>query len=252
MSLIKVPVKLAQWFVSAPTVPNRIVNKTPSKLSSAPVTVNKIVNKTPVKLPPAPAPLLVNKVVSKTPVQLPSTPAIINKIVNTVSATTLATNSKPEIATRIDNPSPNVLLETASGIINNLTTDSEDNSNINILGAIKSGGNLLNTFKNPKSLLTAAKSDALGSAMDTIRGTPIRNTLFNFPVTTTNPSSTISTISGRALGATSVTGFEYVSTADEPGRIINKEPIKTIDPGTNTPGISVGRAFGSTSVTGIG
>jgi hypothetical protein len=79
---------------------------------------------------------------------------------------------------------PNGLLDTATGIIDDLTPDA--NGNINILGAIRSGGSLLNTFKNPKSLINAAKSDALGLAADTIRGTPNRNTLFNFPAASTS------------------------------------------------------------------
>lgn len=203
MPLIKTPVKLAQWFVSAPAVPNRIVNKTPVTVPTAPVQVNKVVNKTPVKLPPAP--LVVNKVVNKTPIKLPSTPAIINKIVNTVAATT-TTDSKPEISTRIDNPAPNALLDTATGIINNLTTDSDANANINILGAINVSGSLLNTFKNPKSILTSTQSDALGLNNRDDEGAS-RNTLFKFPVATTNPGSTNSTISGRAIGLSSVTGI---------------------------------------------
>jgi hypothetical protein len=89
---------------------------------------------------------------------------------------------------------PNGLLDTASGIIDDLTPD--ENGNINILGAIRSGGSLLNTFKNPKSLLNAAKSDALGLAADTIRGTPNRNTLFNFPAA----SSSVVTQTNNALG----------------------------------------------------
>ena len=89
---------------------------------------------------------------------------------------------------------PNGLLDGASSFINDLTPD--ENGNVNILGALRTGGGLLNTFKNPKSLLNAAKSDALGLAMDTIKGTPNRNTLFNFPAA----SSSITTQTNNALG----------------------------------------------------
>jgi len=91
---------------------------------------------------------------------------------------------------------PNGLLSTASGIINDLTPD--EAGNINLFGALQAGGTLLNTFKNPKSILAAAKSDALGLAMDTVKGTPNRNTLFNFPAASssvmTSTNSTIGTM----------------------------------------------------------
>jgi hypothetical protein len=90
---------------------------------------------------------------------------------------------------------PSGLLSTAEGIISDLTPD--ENGNVNVLGAIKAGGSLLNTFKNPQGLLNAAKSDALGLAMDTIKGTPNRNTLFNFPAA----SSTVMTSTNNAIGS---------------------------------------------------
>jgi hypothetical protein len=89
---------------------------------------------------------------------------------------------------------PNGLLDTASGIISDLTPDAS--GNINLLGALQAGGTLMNTFKNPKSILTAAKSDALGLAMDTVKGTPNRNTLFNFPAA----ASSVMTATNNSVG----------------------------------------------------
>jgi hypothetical protein len=90
---------------------------------------------------------------------------------------------------------PNGLLSTAGGIINDLTPD--ENGNINVLGAVLAGGRLANTFKNPKSIIAAAKADALGLAKDTLSGTPNRNTLFNFPAA----ASSVVTSTNNALSS---------------------------------------------------
>jgi len=85
---------------------------------------------------------------------------------------------------------PNGLVDSASSMMSDLASG-------NILGAVRTGGSLLNTFKNPAGIVTALKSDALGLARDTVSSTPNRNTLFNFPAAASSVvASTSNSLSG--------------------------------------------------------
>ena len=67
------------------------------------------------------------------------------------------------------------LIDGAGGLL-------EDLSNGNLLSAAKKAATLSQTFKNPASIINAAKGDALGAANDWLKSTPNRNNLFNFPL----------------------------------------------------------------------
>lgn len=69
---------------------------------------------------------------------------------------------------------PGGLVSAAGGIMDDL-------ENGNILGVIQKAGALKNTFKNPQNLLKIAKGEALAGVSGYLKGTPNRNTLFNFP-----------------------------------------------------------------------
>jgi len=86
---------------------------------------------------------------------------------------------------------PNGLLSSAGGILDDLAT--------NPLRALQTAGTLVNTFKNPKGLLDAAKSDALGVARNALTGpvslgTATRNIPFDFPGVA---SSAIATVNAK-------------------------------------------------------
>jgi len=73
----------------------------------------------------------------------------------------------------------------------------------NYLGALKIAGTTLNTFKNPASIVNAAKGDALGVATNWLQGTPNRNTQFNFPTAqqvVSNTNTAITKAVNTAIG----------------------------------------------------
>lgn len=67
------------------------------------------------------------------------------------------------------------------GLIDGADSIMEDLTNGNILGAIQTAGRTANTFKSG-GLLNAVKGDLLGGVSNAARGTPNRNSAFNFPV----------------------------------------------------------------------
>lgn len=75
---------------------------------------------------------------------------------------------------------PGGLLSAAGGFMDDL----EDG---NILGAVQKAGTAYNTFKNPQSILKAAKNDVIGEVTGAITGAPNRNSIFNFPVFDSTP-----------------------------------------------------------------
>jgi hypothetical protein len=66
------------------------------------------------------------------------------------------------------------LVDAAGGIVDDLEKG-------DYIGAIQKAGTAANTFKNPQNILKIAKGEVLSGASDYLRGTPNRNTLFNFP-----------------------------------------------------------------------
>jgi len=73
----------------------------------------------------------------------------------------------------------------------------------NYLGALKIAGTTLNTFKNPASIVNAARGDALGVASNWLQGTPNRNTQFNFPTAqqvVSNTNTAITKAVNTAIG----------------------------------------------------
>jgi hypothetical protein len=66
------------------------------------------------------------------------------------------------------------LTDAAGGILTDL-------ENGNFAGAIQKAGAAANTFKNPQSIINAARGDILGAANDALSGTPNRNSQFGFP-----------------------------------------------------------------------
>lgn len=71
---------------------------------------------------------------------------------------------------------PGGLVNAVGGILNDLDSD-----NPNILGAIQKAGVAYNTFKNPQNILKIAKNELINEANNYLKGTPNRNTVFNFP-----------------------------------------------------------------------
>lgn len=69
---------------------------------------------------------------------------------------------------------PGGLVDAAGGIMDDL-------QNGNILGAIQKAGTAKNTFKNPQNILNIAKGELVGGIANSLKGTPNRNTNFNFP-----------------------------------------------------------------------
>lgn len=69
---------------------------------------------------------------------------------------------------------PGGLLSAAGGI-------SEDLVSGNILGALQKASVAKNTFKNPQNILNIAKSEVVSGVAASLKGTPNRNTNFNFP-----------------------------------------------------------------------
>ena len=67
------------------------------------------------------------------------------------------------------------------GLIDGADSIMNDLANGNILGAAQTAGRTLNTFK-AGGLTNALKGDLLGGVNNAVRGTPNRNTNFNFPV----------------------------------------------------------------------
>lgn len=65
------------------------------------------------------------------------------------------------------------LLDAAGGVL-------EDLDRGNYLRAVQTAGRTLQTFKNPKDVVNAAKNDILGKVTDGLKGTPNRS-LFEFP-----------------------------------------------------------------------
>lgn len=65
------------------------------------------------------------------------------------------------------------LLDAAGGILEDLDQE-------NYLRAIRTAGITMNTFKNPKDIMNAAKNDVLGTVSNSLKGTPNRS-LFEFP-----------------------------------------------------------------------
>lgn len=65
------------------------------------------------------------------------------------------------------------LLDAAGGVL-------EDLDQGNYLRAVQTAGRTLQTFKNPKDVVNAAKNDILGKVTDGLKGTPNRS-LFEFP-----------------------------------------------------------------------
>jgi hypothetical protein len=86
---------------------------------------------------------------------------------------------------------PGGLLSAAGGVL-------EDLESGNIVGAIQKAGTAANTFKNPQAILKTAKAEALGAVNDALKGTPNRNTLFDFP---TNASTVIKNLPNTINGA---------------------------------------------------
>jgi hypothetical protein len=86
------------------------------------------------------------------------------------------------------------LLAAGGGIMSDL-------ENGNILGAIQKAGAAGKTFKNSDSILKAAKAEALTIASDALRGTPNRNTPFNFPTeSSTVIQNTVNNVNGAING----------------------------------------------------
>lgn len=69
---------------------------------------------------------------------------------------------------------PGGLVDAAGGIMDDLESG-------NILGAIQKAGVAKNTFKNPQNILKIAKGEVIGGLAESLKGTPNRNTQFNFP-----------------------------------------------------------------------
>lgn len=86
---------------------------------------------------------------------------------------------------------PGGLLSAAGGVLSDLESG-------NIVGAIQKAGAAANTFKNPQSILKTAKAEALGAVNEALKGTPNRNTLFDFP---TNASTIIKNLPNTINGA---------------------------------------------------
>lgn len=66
------------------------------------------------------------------------------------------------------------LVDAAGGIMKDLESG-------NIVGAIQKAGVAANTYKNPQNILNIAKSEVLTGITNSLKGTPNRNTQFNFP-----------------------------------------------------------------------
>lgn len=86
---------------------------------------------------------------------------------------------------------PGGLLSAAGGVLSDLQSG-------NIVGAIQKAGAAANTFKNPQAILKTAKAEALGAVNEALKGTPNRNTLFDFP---TNASTIIRNLPNTINGA---------------------------------------------------
>lgn len=69
---------------------------------------------------------------------------------------------------------PGGLVDAGGGILDDLQSG-------NILGAVQKAGVAKNTFKNPQNILRIAKGEVVGGLADSLKGTPNRNTQFNFP-----------------------------------------------------------------------
>ena len=69
---------------------------------------------------------------------------------------------------------PGGLVDAAGGIMGDLESG-------NILGAIQKAGVAKNTFKNPQNILNIAKGEIVSGVANSLKGTPNRNTNFNFP-----------------------------------------------------------------------
>lgn len=69
---------------------------------------------------------------------------------------------------------PGGLVDAAGGIMDDLESG-------NIIGAIQKAGVAKNTFKNPQNILKIAKGEVIGGLAESLKGTPNRNTQFNFP-----------------------------------------------------------------------
>lgn len=69
---------------------------------------------------------------------------------------------------------PGGLVDAGGGILDDLQSG-------NIIGAIQKAGVAKNTFKNPQNILNLAKGEVIGGLAESLKGTPNRNTQFNFP-----------------------------------------------------------------------
>lgn len=69
---------------------------------------------------------------------------------------------------------PGGLVDAGGGILDDL-------QNGNILGAVQKAAVAKNTFKNPQNILNIAKSEVVSGVAASLKGTPNRNTNFNFP-----------------------------------------------------------------------
>lgn len=69
---------------------------------------------------------------------------------------------------------PGGLIDAGGGIMDDLESG-------NILGAIQKAAVAKNTFKNPQNILKIAKGEVIGGLAESLKGTPNRNTQFNFP-----------------------------------------------------------------------
>jgi len=69
---------------------------------------------------------------------------------------------------------PGGLVDAAGGIMDDLNDG-------NIFGAIQKAAVAKNTFKNPQNILKIAKGEVIGGLAESLKGTPNRNTQFNFP-----------------------------------------------------------------------
>lgn len=90
------------------------------------------------------------------------------------------------------------LIDGAGGVLDDLESG-------NILGAVKKTGQLAKTFNNPQAILNAAKGDAMGAATDWLKGTPNRNNMFNFPMSSGDVANGVnSAITGGIRNATGI------------------------------------------------
>lgn len=86
------------------------------------------------------------------------------------------------------------LVSAAGGILDDL-------ENGNYLGAIRTAGIAAKTFKNPSEVLKIAKGEVLGMVTDSLKGTPNRNNLFNFPLPSASGIASARTAVNSSIGS---------------------------------------------------